>query len=115
MFDFVIVDTPPLLAVSDACAVAAAVDGTILALRIRRGVRHAATAAVEMLNGVDANLLGTVVNSIDPKGPFAKSDNRYGYGYGYGYGYTNDRVPSPHSRSLAKRNAKKQNSTKAAS
>ena len=93
-YDFVIVDTPPLLAVSDASAVAATVDGTLLAIRIRRGVKHAATAAAEILSSVDANVLGVVVNSIAPNGPFAKSDNRYGrgYGYGYGYGYTNERI-----------------------
>ena len=93
-YDFVIVDTPPLLAVSDASAVAAAVDGTLLTVRIRRGVKHAASTAADVLNSVDANVLGVVVNAIDPNGPFAKSDHRYGrgYGYGYGYGYTNERI-----------------------
>ena len=102
-YDFVIVDTPPLLAVSDASAVAATVDGTLLAIRLRRGVKHAATAAAEILNGVDANVLGVVVNSIDPNGPFAKGDHRYGrgYGYGYGYGYTNETITNDNSKSKA--------------
>lgn len=102
-YDFVIVDTPPLLAVSDASAVAATVDGTLLAIRLRRGVKHAATAAAEILNGVDANVLGVVVNSIDPNGPFAKGDHRYGrgYGYGYGYGYTNETITNDKSKSKA--------------
>ena len=93
-YDFIIVDTPPLLAVSDASAVAASVDGTLLTIRIRRGVKHSSSTAAEILQNVDANVLGVVVNSIDPNGPFAKSDHRYGrgYGYGYGYGYTNEKI-----------------------
>ena len=44
-FDFVIVDTPPVLAVSDPCAVAARVDGVILTFRIhkRKATRHSCT------------------------------------------------------------------------
>ena len=86
-YDFVIVDTPPLLAVTDPSAVAAQVDGVLLVLRIRRGVQIAATRAREMLADVDANLLGVVVNAVDKKSGYG----RYGdYGYGYGYGYTTE-------------------------
>ncbi len=91
-FDFVIVDTPPLLAVTDPCAVAAIVDGTILALRIQRGVKQAAHTAKELLGSVDGKLLGVVVNNVDPNSAFAKSSHKYSYGYGYGYGYTQESV-----------------------
>ena len=96
-YDFVIVDTPPVLAVTDPSAVAAQVDGVIMVLRIRRGVQVAARRAREMLASVDANVLGVVVNAVDPKSGY--SEYGYGYGYGggygggYGYGYTTEGKP----------------------
>lgn len=84
-FDFVILDTPPLLAVTDPSAVAAWVDGTILALRLRRGVRIASMRAKEMLNGVNARILGVVVNNVEKKSSFAKRSYKYSYGQPYGY------------------------------
>ena len=101
-FDFVIVDTPPLLAVTDPCAVAAIVDGTILALRIQRGVKQAAHTAKELLGSVDGKLLGVVVNSVDPNSAFAKSSHKYSYGYGYGYGYTQENVSDKSSKKRKK-------------
>lgn len=93
-YDFVIVDTPPVLAVTDPSAVAAQVDGVLMVLRIRRGVQVAARRAREMLANVDANVLGVVVNAVDPKSGYGEYGS-YGYGYGgygYGYGYTSEGV-----------------------
>ena len=81
-YDFVLVDTPPVLAVTDAAVVAAQVDGVILAFRLTKGIQHLATQAKETLDRMGANVLGVVVNAIDRKSGF-----EYGYGYGPGYGY----------------------------
>ncbi|MEZ6097940.1 MAG: polysaccharide biosynthesis tyrosine autokinase [Pirellulaceae bacterium] len=86
-FDFVIVDTPPLLAVTDPAAVAPRVDGVLLTLRLRRGVQGAAARAREVLNNVEANVLGVVVNAVEAKGRYGRTGYRDGYGYGYGYSY----------------------------
>lgn len=105
-FDFVIVDTPPLLAVTDPSAVAAWVDGTIMAIRLRRGVRVAASRAHEMLASVGANMLGVVVNNVDTKSAFGKNgkySSSYGYGYGYGYGYTSEQPTTTSPSQQAKR------------
>jgi len=83
-FDFVIVDTPPLLAVTDPSVVAARVDGVILALRIRKGIQGPSKRSCELLSSVGANVLGVLVNAVDEK---TKSGYGYGYGYGYGRGY----------------------------
>lgn len=89
-FDFVLVDTPPLMAVSDPCVVATLVDGLFLTLRIRKGVQMAARRSMEMLNALDANVLGVIVNGMQPKRGYEKGSYDYGYGYGYGdYGYGN--------------------------
>ena len=85
-YDFVVIDSPPVLAVTDPSAVAAQVDGVLLVLRVRRGVQIAATRAREMLADVDANVLGVIVNAVDKKSGYG----RYGNGYGYGYGYTTE-------------------------
>jgi succinoglycan biosynthesis transport protein ExoP len=80
-YDLVLVDSPPLLAVSDPSVIAPRVDGVILTLRIRDKGRPHAEQAREILSSLGAHVLGVVVNAV--KGASGK---RYGYG-GYGYGY----------------------------
>lgn len=79
-FDFVLVDTPPMLAVSDPANVATHVDGVLLTIRLRRNLRPIATRAAQMLHAINANMIGVVVNGIGVGG------NSYGYG---GYRYDN--------------------------
>ena len=85
-YDFVIVDTPPVLAVTDPCAVAAVVDGVMLVIRIRKGVQFAAIRASETLESINADVLGVIVNGVDQNN-VGYGSKRYGHGYGYGYGY----------------------------
>ncbi|MCA9187970.1 MAG: polysaccharide biosynthesis tyrosine autokinase [Pirellulaceae bacterium] len=95
-FDFVIVDTPPMLAVSDPAAVSAQVDGVLMTFRIDRDARPAATRARDMLIEVGADIVGVVVNgigSIDSdsyysygSAGYAYEAARYGYAYQYKYG-----------------------------
>lgn len=97
-FDFVIIDTPPLLAVTDAGPIAARVDGVILTLRIKKNVRISAERAADMLKNIGANCIGLVVNGVGAQSGYGSqytygayragySYNGYGYGYGYGQGY----------------------------
>lgn len=79
-YDFVLVDTPPVLAVSDPAIVAPRVDGVLLVFRMTKKTRPAAERAREQLAGVGAKILGVIVNAADRKSS--------GYGYGYGYKYT---------------------------
>ena len=96
-FDFVIIDTPPLLAVTDAGPIAARVDGVILTLRIKKNVRVGAERSTEMLRNIGANCIGLVVNGVGAQSGYGSqytygayragySYNGYGYGYGYGQG-----------------------------
>jgi capsular exopolysaccharide synthesis family protein len=82
-YDWVIVDTPPLLAVTDPCAVAARVDGVIVTIRVGPRSRSAIVRTTEMLENIGANILGVVVNGVGP------ADNQGEHGYNaltYGYG-----------------------------
>jgi capsular exopolysaccharide synthesis family protein len=88
-FQYVIIDTPPLLAVSDPCAVAAVADGVILNIRLRRNARPLAAAAAQLLESVKARVVGVVVNGVG-------NANRYGYHNSkYSAYYHDARVPAP--------------------
>ncbi|MBX3439366.1 MAG: polysaccharide biosynthesis tyrosine autokinase, partial [Planctomycetaceae bacterium] len=64
-YDFVLLDTPPVLAVTDPSAVAPRVDGVLLCIRVNNKSRMDAVRATELLAQLDANTLGIVVNGID--------------------------------------------------
>src|SRR5262249_21397399 len=81
-FDFVLVDTPPLLVVTDPCVVVPYVDGVILTVRISKNARPHASRAKEILATLGARVFGVVVNGVGVEG------RGYGYYYGYRYGYT---------------------------
>ncbi len=83
-FDFVIVDSPPLLPVSDPRVIAQRVDAVLLTLRLTNTSRADATRAAEMLTDLGVLVLGVAVNATRP-------DDGYGGGYRYRYeadGYT---------------------------
>jgi len=86
-YDFVIIDSPPLLVVTDPCMVAPLVDSVILTIRPSKTARPASLRAKEILTTLGANILGVVVNDV------TEQDANYGYGYGYGYGsgYTKEK------------------------
>jgi capsular exopolysaccharide synthesis family protein len=80
-YDFVLIDSPPLLAVTDPCVVAPRVDGVLLTVRITKNGRPQAERAKDVLQTLGASIFGVVVNGIT-----LGADYGYGYGYGYGHG-----------------------------
>jgi capsular exopolysaccharide synthesis family protein len=85
-YDFVILDTPPMLAVSDPGIIAGHADAVLLTLRILKNGRGASIRAKELLEELNANLMGVIVNCSQR---FAKhygySDYRYAEAYSYQY------------------------------
>ena len=67
-YDFVLVDTPPLLAVSDPCVVAPAVDGLLMLVRLEKTKRASAQRAAELLDTHGVKVLGVVANGLDLEG-----------------------------------------------
>jgi Mrp family chromosome partitioning ATPase len=63
--DFVLVDTPPLLDVADAAVVASTVDAVLLVASADTTTRADVVQARKLLDQVDANLIGTVLNRSD--------------------------------------------------
>lgn len=72
--DFIIIDTPPLLMVTDAQLLSSYIDGYILTVASGEADRDAAAKAKELLDNVNGKILGVVLNKI----------NLHGKGY-YGY------------------------------
>jgi capsular exopolysaccharide synthesis family protein len=83
----VVLDSPPLLAVSDPLAVAACTDGVILVLDAERASSRAAASALLALQRAQAHVLGVVLNKLSP---------RAGGSYGAYYAdYTRPDTPGP--------------------
>ncbi|MEU4428152.1 polysaccharide biosynthesis tyrosine autokinase [Actinoplanes sp. NPDC024001] len=76
-FDVVIFDCPPLLPVTDGEVVAGRADGTLLVVRFSRTTGAQVTAAVRALHGVNASLLGCVLNMVPPKSTLFPSLDEY--------------------------------------
>ena len=89
-YDYVILDTPPILLITDALVLMSKVDTGLLVTNTlkanKRGVKHLEEALAQnnlshasfILNNIRMTRWGSV---------YAKYAYKYGYGYGYGYGY----------------------------
>ncbi|MFD2092764.1 tyrosine-protein kinase domain-containing protein [Blastococcus deserti] len=82
--DFVLIDAPPLLPVTDAAVLTAHADGCLLSVRYGKTRREELAEASAALERVDGKLLGVVLNRV----PQSAAANR---GYGYAYSYEADR------------------------
>ncbi|MGE0219050.1 polysaccharide biosynthesis tyrosine autokinase [Mycolicibacterium sp.] len=83
-FDYVIVDSTPLLAVTDAAILAAGADGVLIMARYGHTRRDQLTHAVESLESVGAPLLGAVFTMMPTRG---------GSSYSYSYTYYGSDTP----------------------
>ncbi|HZS61903.1 MAG TPA: polysaccharide biosynthesis tyrosine autokinase [Gemmatimonadaceae bacterium] len=85
-FDMVVIDSPPVLAVTDASVLSALVDGTIIVVRLGVSAREAVSRSVAQLRVVNGRILGAVLNAVD----FRSSGYHGGYGYYYQQFYGNE-------------------------
>jgi capsular exopolysaccharide synthesis family protein len=92
-FDYVLIDSPPLLAVSDPCTLAANVDAVILTIRIAKNGRPGAERASDMLAALKVSCLGIVVNGVGSTGAMS------GYGYEH-YKYADEYTSPYHSNDI---------------
>jgi succinoglycan biosynthesis transport protein ExoP len=87
-YDRIVLDTAPLLSVSDTQAVAVFADTVVLVTRAGMTRRRALIRARDILLRINAPIAGVVVNDVDVRleNFYTKRYGMYGYGYGYGYG-----------------------------
>jgi len=88
-YDYVIIDSPPVLAVSDAAIIAKASDAVLFTTRIIKNGRRVVERAKQVLDSQRITVLGAIVNGYSSK------SGTYGYANGYdknlyGYGYGED-------------------------
>ena len=82
VFDFVIVDSPPMGMFPDAEIIAEMVDASMLVVRQDYTAACDVNDAIDTLNACGSEFLGIILNDM-----LLSGRSRYGYGYGYGYGY----------------------------
>jgi capsular exopolysaccharide synthesis family protein len=80
MYDYVVVDGPPVLGLADAPLLSFHCEGTIMVVESGAIRRAAALHAVKRLNAAEARIVGGILTK------FSATKSGYGYGYGYGYG-----------------------------
>ncbi|MBN2411866.1 polysaccharide biosynthesis tyrosine autokinase [candidate division KSB1 bacterium] len=77
-YEIVLIDTPPIIAVTDSSVLSTMVDGVILVVRSGKSKSEAVIHALEQLNRVEAPILGVILNGI-------QASNVYGSYYYYNY------------------------------
>jgi capsular exopolysaccharide synthesis family protein len=76
-YDSIVIDSPPMLAVTDASVLGKKTDGVILVVRAERTEKDAINLAIQQLQDVGARILGVVVNDAKPDGPYYSYYRKY--------------------------------------
>jgi capsular exopolysaccharide synthesis family protein len=88
-FKFVVIDSPPIMAATDAVILSVLTDGVLLVVRSGETPKEAFMRARDVLVSVKSHILGVVLNAVDSSAPDYYYSYRY-YPYAYGYGYGED-------------------------
>jgi polysaccharide biosynthesis transport protein len=84
-FKFIVIDSPPIMAATDAVILSAVSDGVLLVVWSGETPKEAFTRSRELLAAVKGRLLGVILNGVDSSAPDYYYSYRY-YPYSYGYG-----------------------------
>jgi len=93
-FKFIVIDSPPIMAATDAVILSVKADGVLLVVRSGETPKEAFTRTRDLLLSVKCHLLGVVLNAVDPSAPDYYYSYRY-YPYSQGYGPQEHPEPSP--------------------
>jgi len=84
-FKFIVIDSPPIMAATDAVILSVQADGVLLVVRSGETPKEAFTRTRDLLTSVKCRVLGVVLNAVDSSAPDYYYSYRY-YPYSYGYG-----------------------------
>ena len=84
-YKFIVIDSPPIMAASDAVILSVKADGVLLVVRSGETPKVAFTRTCSLLTSVNCHLLGIVLNAVNSSAPDYYYSYRY-YPYSYGYG-----------------------------
>jgi succinoglycan biosynthesis transport protein ExoP len=82
-YKFVVIDSPPVMAATDAVILSVLVDGVLLVARSHETPKEAFSRARDLLVSVNSRILGVVLNAVDSTSPDYYYSYRY-YPYAYG-------------------------------
>ncbi len=86
-YDYIFIDLPPVLTVTDAMILSNAVDGFLLVVQNNHTEHRVVSAMLDQLRLANAKVLGFVYTQADVAGGRRYSGHyKYKYGYSYGYG-----------------------------
>ena len=85
LFEIIVIDTPPIIAVIDSEILAKQVNGTLLVISADKTEKRLMTDAVDLLKRSNAAFFGTVLNNF-------KYKSGYGYYYKYYYNYSDHKA-----------------------
>lgn len=83
-YDYILIDSPPVISVSDALYISKFTDAVLFVINQSETKRSLVKESVSLLKLNDVNIIGSIITKVD------LNKNRYGYGYGYSYGYNYD-------------------------
>lgn len=104
MADIVLIDTPPVLPVTDAAVLSRNVDASLVVGRASFVTKKQIKRTLEILRQVDAPLIGVVLNGIAPEVGYGSA---YSYTYGYGYYDTGSGTENTETRKSARKKKSK--------
>jgi capsular exopolysaccharide synthesis family protein len=78
-FDRIVIDSPPVVPVTDSAIISTLVDGTVFVVRAFKTSKHLSAQGLRTLRDVDAPVVGAVLNAVNL--------NRHEYSYYYHYYY----------------------------
>jgi len=81
-FRYILFDTPPIIAVTDAAILATKLDGVVLVIRANKTSLTVSSRTLQALRNVNARVLGCILNDVD----ITKGNSSYGY-YKHYYHY----------------------------
>lgn len=93
-FKFIVIDSPPVMAATDAVILSVQADGVLLVVRSGETPKEAFTRTRDLLSSVKCRVLGVVLNAVDSSAPDYYYSYRY-YPYSYGYG-PQESAEAPH-------------------
>ena len=105
-FKFIVIDSPPIMAATDAVILSVQADGVLLVVRSGETPKEAFTRTRDLLNSVKCRILGVVLNAVDSSAPdYYYSYRYYPYSYGYGPQETTDHPHQEESEAIAHRSS----------
>jgi len=84
-YKFIVLDSPPVMAATDAVILSVQADGVLLVVRSGETPKEAFSRTCDLLTSVKCHLLGVVLNAVNPSAPDYYYSYRY-YPYSEGYG-----------------------------